>query len=56
MGRRFDPIMGAFGVAGTWNMTKQNFGLNVKKNEYYDAMQFVKKMIDAKIIDPDGRA
>jgi len=41
MGRRFDPIMGAFGVAGTWHMTKQNFGLNVKKTEYYDAMQFV---------------
>ncbi|HPV59779.1 MAG TPA: extracellular solute-binding protein, partial [Rectinema sp.] len=53
LGRRFDPIMGAFGVAGTWNMTKENFGLNVKKPEFYDAMQFVKKMVDAKVIDPD---
>ncbi|MEN6298007.1 MAG: ABC transporter substrate-binding protein [Rectinema sp.] len=53
MGRRFEPIMGAFGVAGTWNMTKQNFGLNVKKPEFYEALQFVKKMIDAKVIDPD---
>ncbi|MEN6500634.1 MAG: ABC transporter substrate-binding protein [Rectinema sp.] len=53
LGRRFDPIMGAFGVAGTWNMTKHDFGLNVKKPEYYEALQFVKKMIDAKVIDPD---
>ncbi|HOR92024.1 MAG: extracellular solute-binding protein [Spirochaetota bacterium] len=53
LGRRFDPIMGAFGVAGTWNMTKDNFGLNVKKPEFYDALQFVNKMVDAKVIDPD---
>jgi putative aldouronate transport system substrate-binding protein len=53
LGRRFEPLMGAFGVAGTWNMTKANFGLNVKKPEFYDALAFVKKMVDNKVIDPD---
>jgi len=53
LGRRFEPIMGAFGVAGTWNMTKTDFGLNVKKPEYYEALQFVKKLVDTKVIDPD---
>jgi putative aldouronate transport system substrate-binding protein len=53
MGRRFDPIFAAFGVAGTWNMTTDNFGLNVKKPAYFEALQFVKKMADNKVLDPD---
>ena len=52
LGRRLEPIMGAFGVAGTWNMSKDNPGLNVLKPEYYDAMVYLKKMVDAKVIDP----
>jgi len=47
--------MGAFGVAGTWNMTKDNFGLNVKKPEFYDALQFVNKMVDARLSIQTGR-
>ncbi len=53
LGRRFDPIMGAFGVAGTWNMTKAGAGLNVRKAEYFDAISYVKKMMDEKVIDPN---
>jgi putative aldouronate transport system substrate-binding protein len=53
LGRRFDPIFGAFGVAGTWNMTRANAGLNVRKPAYYDALLFVKKMVDEKVIDPN---
>jgi putative aldouronate transport system substrate-binding protein len=53
LGRRFDPLMGAFGVAGTWNMTETEFGLNVKKPEFFEALQFIRKMIDARVIDPD---
>lgn len=26
LGRRLDPFFGAFGVAGTWNMTKAGAG------------------------------
>ncbi len=53
LGRRFEPIMGAFGVAGTWNMTAANFGLNAKKPEFFEALQFVRKMVENKVIDPD---
>ena len=53
IGRRFDPFFGAFGVAGTWNLKKENPGLNVRKPAYFDAMTFIKRMIDEKVIDPN---
>jgi putative aldouronate transport system substrate-binding protein len=53
LGRRFDPIFGAFGVEGTWNLTKENPGLNVRKADYYDALAYVKRMVDEKVIDPN---
>jgi putative aldouronate transport system substrate-binding protein len=53
LGRRLDPFMGAFGVAGTWNLTKAKAGLNVRKPEYYEALAYIKSIIDAKIIDPN---
>ncbi len=56
LGRRFDPFMGAFGVAGTWNMTKAGAGLNVHKPEYFEALTYIKKIIDAKVIDPNWLA
>lgn len=56
LGARFDPWFGAFGVAGTWNMTKEGAGLNINKPEYFDALQFIKKIIDAKVIDPNWTA
>jgi len=53
LGARFDPIMGAWGVAGTWNLTKAGAGLNVRKPEYFDALSYVKRMVDEKVIDPN---
>jgi len=53
LGRRFDPIFGAFGVAGTWSMVKSDAGLNVRKSGYFDALSYVKAMMDAKVIDPN---
>jgi putative aldouronate transport system substrate-binding protein len=53
LGRRLDPFFGAFGVAGTWNMTKANAGLNVRKPEYFDAVSYVRRMVDEKVIDPN---
>ena len=35
-GRRFEPLMGAFGVEGTWNMSADNFGLRIHDPAYYD--------------------
>jgi len=53
LGRRLDPFFGAFGVAGTWNMSKDNFGLNIRKPAYYDALAFVKQLVDERLIDPN---
>ncbi|MDR0486785.1 MAG: extracellular solute-binding protein, partial [Treponema sp.] len=53
IGRRFDPFFGAFGVAGTWNLLRDNPGLNIRKPAYYDALVYIKKMIDEKAIDPN---
>jgi len=57
LGKRLDPIFGAFGVAGTWDLSsKKTAGLNINKPEYYDALVFVKKMVDAGVIDPNWMA
>ena len=56
LGTRFDPLMGAYGVPGTWNLTVKGAGLNIKKPEYLDALTYVKKIIDAKVIDPNWLA
>lgn len=56
LGRRFDPWFGAFGVPGTWNLTKDSPGLNLRKPEYYDAMVFIKSMITEGVIDPNWMA
>ena len=54
LGRRLDPIFGAFGVAGTWDLSSaKTAGLNIYKPEYYEAMEFVKKMYDSGVIDPN---
>jgi putative aldouronate transport system substrate-binding protein len=54
LGSRFDSIMGAFGVDSTWDISSaKNFGLQVRKPEFYDAMLFMKKLNDEKLMDPD---
>ena len=55
-GRRFEPLMGAFGVEGTFDMTKDNFGLQVNKPAFYDFMVYLKKLIDAGVVDPNWMA
>lgn len=53
LGRRLEPIMGAFGAAGTWNLSASDPGLNVRKPAYFDALTYVKKMVDSGVIDPN---
>jgi putative aldouronate transport system substrate-binding protein len=53
VGRRFDPLMGAFGVAGTWTLDAGDPGLNVRKPAYYDGLAYVKRVIDEGLIDPN---
>ncbi len=53
LGRRFNPFFGAFGVAGTFDLTQKNAGLNIHKSEYYDALEFVSRLVSEKVIDPN---
>lgn len=54
LGPRFDFVYGAYGVAGTWNLTsKGDFGLNVRDPNYMKATEFIKQMNDEGVIDPD---
>ncbi len=54
LGTRFDWIFGAYGVAGTWNMTDTaSFSLNVRNANTMKAVQYIKKLVDAKVVDPD---
>ncbi len=52
LGKRFAPFFGAFGVEGTYNASKDNYGLNIHKPAYYEALDFIKKMISDGLIDP----
>jgi putative aldouronate transport system substrate-binding protein len=56
LGARFDPINGAWGVAGTWNLARNNSGLNVRKPGMFNALSYIKQMVDERIIDPNWTA
>jgi len=56
VGRRFNPIFGAYGVLDTWNFidgSASKFELNVRDPQYYEAMQVMVAMNDAGVVDPD---
>lgn len=54
IGDRFDFIFGAYGVPGVWNWADMsNLGLNVRNPDYPEALKYMKKLVDAKVIDPD---
>lgn len=54
LGTQFDFIYGAYGVPGVWNMsTPGKISLNLRDPGYLQATEFIKKMADAKVIDPD---
>lgn len=54
LGTRFDFILGAYGVPGQWNFADPaNFGLNVRSEQYPEALAYFKSLVDAGVIDPD---
>lgn len=53
IGNRFDWIFGAFGVPGVWNFDGANFGLNIRSEQYPEALAYMKSLVDAGLIDPD---
>ncbi len=56
LGRRFDPLMGAFGIAGTWSLESNTLGLQVERPEYFEALSWVKSLNDSGYIDPNWLA
>jgi putative aldouronate transport system substrate-binding protein len=56
VGRRFNPIFGAYGVLDEWNFvdaTPDKFELNVRDPQYYEAMKVMVAMNEAGLVDPD---
>ena len=54
LGNRFDFITGAWGLPGVWNFADpDNFGLNIRSEQYPEALAYFKSLVDAKVIDPD---
>jgi putative aldouronate transport system substrate-binding protein len=54
LGNRFDFITGAWGLPGVWNFADPaNFGLNVRSEQYPEALAYFKSLVDAGVIDPD---
>ncbi len=54
LGRRFNYVFGAYGVLDLWNfIDADNFALNVRDPQYYEAMQTMIDLVDAGVIDPD---
>lgn len=53
LGNRFNFIFGAYGVAGTWNLNGDKFGLNVRDANTEKALEYIKKLNQAGVIDPD---
>ena len=54
VGRRFNPVFGAYGVLDLWNfIDADNFGLNVRDPQYYEAMQVMVALNEAGVVDPD---
>jgi putative aldouronate transport system substrate-binding protein len=54
LGTRFDFIFGAYGVAGVWDFTDAaSFGLNVRSENYPEALAYFNSLVEANVIDPD---
>jgi putative aldouronate transport system substrate-binding protein len=56
VGRRFNPVFGAYGVLDLWNFidaTPDKFELNVRDPQYFEAMKVMVAMNEAGVVDPD---
>lgn len=53
LGKKFEPFFAAFGVEGTVDFNRETAGLNIYKESYYDALEYVKQMASEKLIDPN---
>jgi putative aldouronate transport system substrate-binding protein len=53
MGNNWQVFFGAYGLPGVWNFnTPGKISLSLRDPGYFQAMQFVRQMTDAKVVDP----
>jgi putative aldouronate transport system substrate-binding protein len=54
LGGGFDPIFGAFGLSGAWDLNDpSNFQASYQNPNYMKGVQFLAQMNQAKVLDPD---
>ncbi|GGJ66346.1 extracellular solute-binding protein [Deinococcus aquiradiocola] len=54
LGNHFQWIYGAYGVPGTWNYRNGTaFAANLRSPAYRQATEYVRKLVDARVMDPD---
>ena len=53
LGPRFDWIFGAYGAAGTWDLSASGFGLNVRKPGYPEGLAYMNSLVTSGVVDPD---
>jgi putative aldouronate transport system substrate-binding protein len=53
LGKRFEWVFGAYGVNGAWNLSDANFGLNARNPNYMKAVDYIRQLNEAGVIDPD---
>ncbi|WP_157205954.1 extracellular solute-binding protein [Calidithermus timidus] len=53
LGNHFQWVYGAYGVAGTWNYNPKAFAANVREANFRKATEYVRRLVEAKVIDPD---
>ena len=54
LGKRFEWVLGAYGLNGAWNLTSaEDFQMNVRNLNFMKAMEYVKSLLDAGVVDPD---
>ncbi len=53
LGNHFQWAYGAYGVAGTWNYNPQAFAANLREPGFRQATEFIRRMVEARVIDPD---
>ncbi len=54
LGKRFEWVLGAYGLNGAWDLSStDNFKLNVRNPNFMKAVEYIKSLNDAGVIDPD---
>ncbi|HSD84006.1 MAG TPA: extracellular solute-binding protein [Anaerolineae bacterium] len=54
LGKRFEWVFGAYGMNGGWDLSStDNFQMNVRNPNFMKALEYIKSLNDAGVVDPD---